>query len=33
VRWGSGPDLVYFLKEPAEILEGDLDFADALTVP
>lgn len=33
VRWGPGPDLVYFLKEPAEVLEGDLDFADALILP
>ena len=33
VRWGSGPGLVYFLKEPAEVLEGDLEFEDSLTVP
>jgi hypothetical protein len=33
VRWGAGPDLVYYLKEPAKVLEGDLDFEDALTLP
>ncbi len=30
VRWGPG-DLVYYLREPAEILAGDLAFEDALT--
>jgi hypothetical protein len=33
VRWGPGPDLVYFIKEPAQLLEGDLSFEDALTLP
>jgi hypothetical protein len=33
VRWGPGPDLVYYLKDPAEMLEGDLEFEDALTLP
>jgi hypothetical protein len=33
VRWGPGPDLVYFLKEPAELLEGDREFEDSLTLP
>ena len=33
VRWGPGPDLVYFLKEPAELLEGGPDFEDALVLP
>jgi hypothetical protein len=33
VRWGAGPELVYFLKEPAEVLEGDIDFEDALILP
>jgi len=32
VRWGPG-DLVYYLKDPAQILEGTLDFDDALTLP
>ena len=33
VRWGPGPDLVYYLNDPAEILEGDRDFEDALDLP
>ena len=33
VRWGPGPDLVYYLKEPAEILDGNTEFADALSLP
>jgi hypothetical protein len=33
VRWGPGPDLAYYLKEPAELLEGDLDFEDSLSLP
>ena len=33
VRWGAGTDFVYFLREPAEILEGKLQFEDALTLP
>jgi len=33
VRWGQGPDLVYFLKEPAKLLEGGLDFEHALMLP
>src|SRR5262249_9237224 len=32
VRWGPGPDLVYYLKEPAKLLERDLDFEDALVL-
>jgi Matrixin len=31
VRWT--PDLKYYLKEPANLLEGDLAFEDALTLP
>ena len=30
VRWT--PELKYYLKEPADLLEGDLDFEDALSV-
>jgi hypothetical protein len=33
VRWGPGPDLVYYLNDPAEILEASLDFEDALDLP
>jgi len=33
VRWGPGPDLVYFLNEPSEVLEGKSDFEDALKLP
>jgi hypothetical protein len=33
VRWGSSPDLVYYVNDPSEILEGSLDFEDALDVP
>jgi len=33
VRWGPGPDLVYFLKEPAKILDKHLEFGEALTIP
>ena len=33
VRWGPGPDLVYYLNDPSEILEGSLDFEDALDLP
>jgi hypothetical protein len=33
VRWGPGPELAYYLKEPAKLLDGDVDFADALTLP
>jgi hypothetical protein len=31
VRWGPG--LVYYLNEPADLLEGSLDFDDALSLP
>jgi hypothetical protein len=33
VRWGPGPDLVYFLRDPAELLEGEIEFDDSLTLP
>jgi len=33
VRWGPGPDLVYYLREPAKLLEGDLEYEDALSLP
>jgi hypothetical protein len=33
VRWGPGPELVYYLRDPQEILDGDLEFADALDLP
>jgi Matrixin len=32
VRWGSGSDLVYYLREPAKLLGHDLEFEDALVV-
>ena len=32
VRWGPG-DLVYFLKQPAQLLDGDLEFENALVLP
>ena len=33
VRWGPGPELVYYLRDPQQILEGDLEFSDALDLP
>ena len=33
VRWGPGPELVYYLKDPADLLEGEIEFADALSLP
>jgi matrixin len=33
VRWGPGNDLVYYMREPSKILEGDLEFTDALSLP
>lgn len=33
VRWGSGPDLVYYLRDPAELLEGEREFEDSLSLP
>src|SRR5262249_48648331 len=33
VRWGSGPDLVYYLNEPAKLLQKKEEFEEALTLP
>jgi hypothetical protein len=33
VRWGAGPDLVYYLNDPGDLLEGSLEFEDALDLP
>jgi matrixin len=33
VRWGTAPDLVYYVNDPAKILDGKLGFEKALAVP
>jgi hypothetical protein len=33
VRWGPGSNLVYYLNKPFDLLEGRVDFDDALSLP